>query len=154
MWGFPAAQQVNVLHLFLWNPLICADCLTICWKVIWLFLWCRFPVLLHCHLQSWQPEGFGAAHRGRQGLRWVGGCHHTGQVPLTHDLSPIYTNSAEDVMRMKNFWRIRVFVFVCVPCDVASINLINQWNVTLALMYLTKTKQLKKQVEKLHQPID
>lgn len=55
---------------------------------IWLCLQCGFAVLLHRHVQSRQPEGFGAAHRGRQGLRRVGGCDHTGQVhshtqPLT-----------------------------------------------------------------------
>lgn len=47
-----------------------------------------FPVLLHCHVQPRQPEGFGAAHGGRQGLWRVGGCYHTGQVPLSLNLSP------------------------------------------------------------------
>lgn len=89
-----------------------------CWTNIWLFLWCRFPVLLHCHVQSWQPEGFGAAHRGRQGLWWVGGCHHTGQVPLTHDLSPTWIHSAEDVLRRKTVLRI----FVCSTLLWCSIN--------------------------------
>lgn len=68
----------------------------LCSTSIFLFLCCCFLVLLHCHIQSWQPEGFGAAHRGCQRLWRVGGCYHTGQVPFSHEVSPTYATGKSD----------------------------------------------------------
>lgn len=94
IYPFPTANLGSIHHYSHWNPVIYSHCLIISSTNTSLsLLFCHFPVLLHCHFQSWQPEGFGAAHRGRQGLWWVGGCHHTGQVPLTYDRSPTYTFS-------------------------------------------------------------
>lgn len=66
-----------------------------CRTNVFLLLWSCFPVLLHCHVQSRQPEGFGAAHRGRQRLRRVGGCNHTGQVAFSLDRSPANTTGSD-----------------------------------------------------------
>lgn len=111
--GFPAARRGNIHQLSIWNLVTHSYCLKGFTRptIIWLFPSCCFPVLLHCHVQPWQPEGFGAAYRRRQRLWWVGGCDHAGQVPLTHDLSPTY-------IQLRLFWTVNGVKnrFVCETC--------------------------------------
>lgn len=72
-------------------------------QIFFLFLSSYCLVLLHRHVQSRQPEGFGAAHGRRQRLWRVGGCHHTSQVPFsTWPFSPSSTNG--NVLKRKSQW--------------------------------------------------
>lgn len=109
-------------------------------------------VLFHHQLHPRKPKGAGVTHRGREGLRWMGGCDFTCQVcqmwTQMHSNDEWWWDFVENVIK----WCYLVSTFVCYSYR----NLANEHE-SLMQKYLhllqivetekTVAKQLRQQIE-------